>query len=67
MKYAKLRGLIREQYGQQAKFARALDISTATLSAKLCGRRDWTRQEVQLICMLLGIQAKDIPSIFFAP
>ena len=35
--YSKLRGKIKEVFGTQAKFAKAMGMSTVTLSAKLNG------------------------------
>lgn len=64
MKYRKLRGLIREKFGTQASFAAAIGMSRTTLSAKLNGKTDWARAEIEMACRLLGISAEDIPVIF---
>lgn len=61
----KLRGLIREKYGTQAAFSDALGMSEATLSAKLNGKTEWTRQEIEDACRLLDISAEGIPTYFF--
>lgn len=61
----KLRGLIREKYGTQATFAEAMGMSKTTLSAKLNGKTEWSRQEIEKACRLLGIPAEDIPTYFF--
>lgn len=65
MNERKLRGLIREKYATQADFAVAMNMSASTLSAKLNGITDWTRQEIEDACRLLGIAAEDIPTYFF--
>jgi len=64
MKYRKLRGLIREKYGTQAAFAAAMGMSNTTLSAKLNGKTDWVRAEMEQACRLLGISAEVIPAYF---
>ena len=65
-KYAKLRGKIREVYGRQADFAAALNIDRSTLSMKLSGKSDWTREEIENSCIVLGIPFADAHSYFFA-
>ena len=64
MRYRKLRGLIREKYGTQAEFATAVGMSNTTLSARLNGKTDWGRTEIEHTCRLLGIPAEDIPAHF---
>lgn len=66
MRYNKLRGRIREIYVTQAAFAEAIGMANTTLSAKLNGKTDWTRAEIELACRLLCISAEKIPSYFFA-
>lgn len=66
MAYAKLRGRIREKYGTQAAFAKAMGMHPATLSAKLMGKKDWSKQEIELACRLLDIPISDVPAYFFA-
>lgn len=58
MKYAELRGAIRAKYGTQKAFADALGMHYSTLSGKLNGRTDWTRQEMESASKLLGISVK---------
>ena len=65
MKYPKVRGAILEKYGTQASFAEALGIHAATLNAKLCGRVDWTRQEVEKAGKLLGLTGEELYTYFF--
>ena len=67
MSYQKLRGAIREKYGTQAAFAEAIRMHPATLSSKLRGRTDWTRQEIVDACLLLSIPAGSEHSYFFTP
>ena len=65
MNTRKLRGRIREHYGTQEAFAKALDISPATLSKKLVGKTEWGRQEIEEVCTLLNIPAEEIHAYFF--
>jgi transcriptional regulator with XRE-family HTH domain len=65
MRYAKLRGLIREKYTRQSNFAEAMGMNPTTLSKKLCGGVDWTRQEIEKACELLGIPAEQLHAYFF--
>lgn len=65
MNESKLRGRIREKFGTQEAFAEAVGMSHTTLSAKLNGKTDWKRQEIEDACRLLDISAADIPLYFF--
>lgn len=66
MNRAKLCGRIREKYGTQEAFAKALDMSPQTLSAKLHGKSDWTRVEIEMAGKKLEIPVAEIPDYFFA-
>jgi len=66
MSYPKLRGAIREKFGTQEAFAEALDVTPATLSCKLTGKTEWTREEIVAASRLLGIPAEEIHAYFFA-
>ena len=59
MSYPKLRGKIREKYGTQEAFSKALGTSNTTVSGKLNGRTEWDRQEIEDACKLLGIPLAD--------
>lgn len=64
-RYKKLRGQIREKFGTQDKFAEKMQINSATLSAKLNGRTDWSRSEIERAQQLLDIPPTDIAVYFF--
>lgn len=66
MSYPKLRGRIREKYGRQEDFARAMGMSPTTLSAKLTGGTEWTRPEIVKACELLDIPLEEAHLYFFA-
>ena len=55
MKYAEVRGAIRAKFGTQQAFAKAMDMHYSTLSSKLSGKTDWTRQEMEDACKLLEL------------
>lgn len=63
--YAKLRGKIKEIYGTQDKFANAMEMDRSTLSFKLNGKSDWTRQEIKKSCSLLCIPIVEVYAYFF--
>lgn len=62
--YSKLRGRIKEKYGSEREFAKALGISAPTLSSKLNNTTDWTSDQVLISCELLDIEPAEM-SIFF--
>ncbi len=63
--FAVLRGLIKEKFGTQGAFAVAMGMDESTLSKKLCGRVEWTRDEMERACKLLGKTMHDVPPLFF--
>lgn len=63
--YSKLRGKIREVFGTQEEFAKAMNISAGTVSDKLNNKRDWTQKEIDTIVNLLNIPKDRIPIYFF--
>lgn len=66
MSYPKLRGAIREKFGTQEAFAKALGMHSTTLSAKLSGKTDWTRQEIEAAARLLSLPGEELHAYFFA-
>lgn len=69
MKYDfhKLRGKITEVFGKQEAFARALGLSTHSLSLKLNNVRYFKPTEISKAIELLGLSLMDIPEYFFTP
>lgn len=61
MKYAEVRGAIRAKFGTQQAFAKAMGMHYSTLSSKLRGLTDWTREEIARACELLGLSV----TVFF--
>ena len=64
--YNKLRGKIKEVYGTQDKFAKALGIGRVSLSQRLNNILDFSQEEINKSCEVLGISKEDIPTYFFA-
>lgn len=67
MSYSKLRGKIREVFGTQEAFAIALGINAATISGKLNGKTNWTREEMENACEALHIPLEEMHKYFFTP
>ncbi len=67
MDYSKLRGAIREKFGSQEAFAAALEMSAASVSAKLNGRTEWQSDEIVKACQLLGVPLAQAWEYFFCP
>ena len=63
--YSKLRGRIREVFSTQKAFADALGMSTVSLSSKLNNRVEFSQEEINKSCVLLNIEAANIPVYFF--
>ena len=54
--YNKLRGAIREKYGTQDNFAKALGMARATLNLKLSNTTEFTQSEILTVSKLLGAE-----------
>lgn len=63
--YEALRRKILGKYGCLAKFANDLGITPSTLSIKLKGGSDWTREEIEKSSQLLDLTADEVMAIFF--
>jgi hypothetical protein len=63
--YDKLRGKIREVFGTQDRFAKALGMSTSTLSLKLNNASEFTQQEMFEALRLLKEEPQTINQYFF--
>jgi hypothetical protein len=63
--YNALRGKIREVFGTQDAFATAMAMSSSTLTAKLKGRTDWKRAEIEQAMKVLDIPVQDVGLYFF--
>lgn len=63
--YSKVRGKIKEVFNTQEAFAKAMGMSTTTLSDKLNNKVQWTQKEIDKAVDLLKIDRADIPEYFF--
>lgn len=63
--YSKLRGKIKEVFGTEGNFAKALLLSSTALSQKLNNVVPFTQHEINRACDLLGIPLEFIPVYFF--
>ena len=65
--YKKLRGKIREVFGTEKQFAKALGISSTSLSLKFNGESSFKQSQISRCCELLGIPVKEIGQYCFGP
>ncbi len=63
--YSKLKGRIVEKYETRSNFAKAMCVSTHSLSKKLNGRTPFRQSEISRACELLCIEAPQISEYFF--
>ena len=63
--YAKLKGRIKEKYGTQEDFAKAIGVSPTTISFKINGKAKWQQDEIVKAAKLLEISKKEIVEYFF--
>lgn len=63
--YSKLKGKIKEIFGTQAAFAKAMGVSGVSLSSKLNNATQFTQVEINRACELLSIPVEHIPVYFF--
>lgn len=63
--YSRLRGKIREIFGTESAFARAMGYNRCTISAKLNGQSEWTRADIEKACFLLGVPLSEVEPYFF--
>ena len=63
--YNKIEGKIIEKLGTREAFAKAMGLSQTTITAKLKGRIDWKRKEMQKACEILEIPISELIEYFF--
>lgn len=63
--YRKLSGKIKERFGTQAEFAKAMGLSERSISLKLNGKVFFKQPEIAKACDLLKIREDDVPEYFF--
>ena len=65
MSYSKIRGKIKELFGINENFAKAMGMDLSSLSAKLNNKSPWKREEIEKACGLLQIPIEDVYLYFF--
>lgn len=65
-KYAKLRAKIKEKYGTEGEFAKALNTSQVSVSRRFNGKTQFTSEDIKAWCLLLEIPVADSGLYFFA-
>lgn len=65
MSYAKLRGKIKEVYGTQSAFAKAINMSNVSVSHRLNGKLEWKALEIAKACQVLNIPLAENAEYFF--
>ena len=63
--YSKLKGRIKEKYGTQENFAKAIGKAQTTTSFKINGKRLWNQDEIVKAIELLDLSKDDIVEYFF--
>lgn len=63
--YRKLIGKIKEVFGKQSAFAKAIGLSERSLSLKLSNQRYFKMPEISQAVELLGLESSDIAAYFF--
>jgi DNA-binding XRE family transcriptional regulator len=63
--FSKLRGLIREHFESQESFAKAIGMSTTSLSVKLNNKVPFSSLEISKAMEVLGLPNDQIDNIFF--
>lgn len=66
MKYAKLRGTIRERLGSEGVLAVKLGMNPVTLSKKLNGKTYWKKNEIEKTLEYLVIPRSEVYDYFFS-
>jgi transcriptional regulator with XRE-family HTH domain len=63
--YSKLTGRIVEKFGTRKEFAKAVGLTPETISMRLSGKRDFSRDEIFHIAKLLEIPYNELEPYFF--
>ena len=62
--YSKLSGRIKEKFGSQKAFAKALGVTDTTLSNKITGVFYFTQAEIKKSCQLLEVEPGKVTDYF---
>lgn len=63
--YCKLKGKIKEVFGSQALYAKAIGLSSTSVSNKLNNLLQWKQKEISKSVDILNIDINEIATYFF--
>ena len=63
--YSKLNGKIKEVFGTQSAFAKAMEMGQTSLSLKLNNKAEWSQDEMEKAMDLLSIPRQSVRTYFF--
>ena len=63
--YSRIMGRIKEKFGTQASFAKALGMGQSTLNLKLNNKAEWSQDEMTAALGLLDLGMEFIKDYFF--
>lgn len=63
--FSELEGKIKQYYGTQEEFAKAISMSLSSFNQKINNRVDFSNQTIKKMATLLHIDTDDIGRIFF--
>ena len=63
--YSKLAGKIKEKFGTQGNFAKAMELSERSLSLKMNSRMPWKQTEILKASVILDIDTEQVHLYFF--
>jgi hypothetical protein len=63
--YSKLNGKIKEVFGTQSAFAKAMEMGQTSLSLKLNNKAEWSQDEMERAMDLLSIPRQSVRTYFF--
>lgn len=63
--YSKLNGKIKEVFGTQTAFAKAMEMGQTSLSLKLNNKAEWSQDEMEKAMDLLSIPRQSVRTYFF--
>lgn len=63
--FGRVREKIKQKYGTLHDFSEEVGMNKATFSKKMNGQSDFTRSEIETICVLLEISTSEVGEYFF--
>ena len=63
--YSKLKGRIKEKFGTQKAFSKAIGMQESSLTVKLTGTQYFSQRNIYKIIRVLDIDPRDVTAYFF--